>query len=309
MERLLVTGVDTAVGSNLALRLADRFDVLGLYDRQAIESAYLRTAAAKQGRAAVEDLLREWKPAWVIHCTALSAGSWDDVPMDALTEDAARTAQWLSMLTAKLPARLTVISSDVVYAGPRMFHEEACEPTGASPWAQAVLAVERALQGTQALIVRTHAYGWSPAGGIPGFAERAHASLSGGVVVPADGLRHATPILATDLADLLARAYELRLQGLYHLAGAERTSPFRFVRELAAASGLSAGCRWAADPAEAVAAAHLETSLNSKRARRALQCATPLQRDGLNRFAEQACNGWRDRWRTADRSAARQLVA
>jgi len=41
-------------------------------------------------------------------------------------------------------------------------------------------------------------------------------------------MRHSTPILATDFAEILERAYQQKLRGTYHLAGAERINPFRF---------------------------------------------------------------------------------
>ena len=45
MERILITGVDYALGANLALELADRAEVMGLYSRQAVECPGIGTAA------------------------------------------------------------------------------------------------------------------------------------------------------------------------------------------------------------------------------------------------------------------------
>src|SRR5262249_41893590 len=44
VERLLITGVDGVLGGNLALKLADRTDILGLYGRQAVSCPLVRTA-------------------------------------------------------------------------------------------------------------------------------------------------------------------------------------------------------------------------------------------------------------------------
>jgi dTDP-4-dehydrorhamnose reductase len=156
--------------------------------------------------------------------------------------------------------------------------------------------MESTLATTGALVVRTHAYGWSPVAARGGFAERAWHALASSVALPADGRRHATPILASDLAELLARAYELNLQGLHHISGAERTSPFRFVRELAAACGLQSLARSHSIISELPRDLwEGETSMNSRRARRVLEVPMPLLREGLGRFAQQADNGWRDR--------------
>jgi dTDP-4-dehydrorhamnose reductase len=300
VERLLIRGVDTTVGANLALALSDRFEVLALYHHQAIELSCARTQPADAADPAqLQDMARAWQPDWIIDCGPLCAASWDVHPGEAAGEHESRITAALAELTSTSATRLTVISSDAVFAGPRMFHEEDSPFNEASAWAQRVVARERELVRTSALVVRTCAYGWSPADVGPCFAERAMGWLDSGTVGEADGLRHATPILATDLAALLVRAYELRLHGLYHLAGAERTSLHRFVRELAAVSGQRMPVGSGMGQHEGGTGAPLETSLNSKRARRALEMATPLLRDGLIRFVEQAADGWCDRWRTS----------
>ncbi len=310
MERLLVTGVDGALGCNLALKLAEHCDVLGLYAQHALETPVFRTAACDPAdRPRLEDLLRDWQPGWIIHCGPLSSGGWDVAHTVSPAECEPQVVVCLSQLAAEIGSRLTVVSSDVVFAGPRMFHEETSPPNSPAPRAAEVRGMEHALESSGALVVRTHAYGWSPHEATVGFAERAYESLCGAATVTADGRRHATPILATDLAEPLLRAYEMRLHGLYHLSGAERTSAFRFVSELAAVFGLHGGSRGAkmADPAPVLW--HDETSLNSKRSRRILEMATPLLREGLNRFAEQAENGWRDRLREAGRASTRHEIA
>lgn len=293
MERLLVTGVDYPLGCNLALSLADRFEVLGLYSQHVIESDEFASAHAEPGnRLAIEALSRQWRPQWILHCGPLAACSWDSSGSEHLDEQEPQAAAHWSELAGTLSARLTVISSDTVFCGPRMFHEENSPAQNPSPRATQTRAMERALEHTGAMVVRTHAYGWSPVPAHAGFAELAYEALAAGRPIAADGRRHATPILVTDLAELLFRAYERRIDGLHHLSGAERTSPFRFVSQLAIAFGLAA-------PGETVVPAsgstNEETSLNSKRARRLLEMATPMLRDGLDRFADQMHHGWRGR--------------
>jgi dTDP-4-dehydrorhamnose reductase len=304
VQRLLVTGIDYPLGGNLALALSDRWDVLGLSSSVAIESSSLRTARCDANdRAGLEELALDWRPQWIVHCGPLSVASWEQAPSPTLAAEEPQSAAGWAVVAATVGARLTVLSSDVVFAGPRMFHEETSIASSPAPRAAAVREMERALEPTTALIVRTHAYGWSPVAAHAGCVEHFLAALRRGGRLAVDGRRHATPILATDLAELLARAFELRLQGIYHLAGAERTSPFRFAVELAAAFGLPCPLACADLPEITTAAWHEETSLNSKRARRILGMATPMLREGLSRFAEQSDNGWRERWRIVGRAA------
>ena len=102
----------------------------------------------------------------------------------------------------------------------------------------------------------------------------------------------------------------MNLQGLWHVTGAERSSPYRLACQLAAASGLSLG-RSPLGMVEAPETADCsnETSLSSRRARRSLDMPMPMLREGLQRFAEQATSGWRERSRLADYAPARGQAA
>ena len=297
MERLLITGIDYPLGSNLALRLSEQCEVLGVSSHFLVESPYLRSEAWRPGDwGAIKELIQGWHPHWIVHCGPLSDSSWEVLGnVESLAHEPQVVAH-LARLAAEQSARLTVLSSDTVFTGPRMFHGESSPAFSSSARALQVRAMERALESTDALVVRTHAYGWSSVAATASFAQQVHEMLSSGGSIQASGLHYATPILATDLADLLWRAYELGLRGLYHLAGAERTSSFRFVSELASAFGLHFPLE-VRKPRETTARTeHDETSLDSKRARRVLEMSTPMLREGLHCFVEQTQNGWRDGW-------------
>ncbi len=197
----------------------------------------------------------------------------------------------------RLGARWTVVSTDAVFAGPQMFHAEQSTTSGRGPLAEAALATEQAVAkvGEAGLVVRTHAYGWSPTLNEIGFAERFWQSLQEASPVTADAHRHATPILAADLAGLLHAAYRAGLQGVLHVAGAERTNPRRFAQELAAALGRPRGPQLAV--AETAWQRAKETSLISRRAQQAIGQPLPMLREGLRRFVGQLDNGYRDRIR------------
>lgn len=303
MERLLVSGIDTLVGSNLALALSDRCEVLGLSRRCALWASSVRTARwHADDHAVIESYIDDWQPHWIVHCGPSAASSWDRDAGASSAEREPLLVARLAELAERRGCRLTVISSDVVFCGPRMFHEESSPAASPAPRAAQVRNIERVLENRDALVVRTHAYGWSVEVEPAGFAELAFDALvSRTPLAPlfTDGRRHATPILATDLAELLWRAYETRLHGLYHLAGAERASPHRFVCELAGVLGVPVPAG-TCDQAGPTLSGHEETSLSSRQARRMLAAATPMLRDGLRRFAAQAQNGWRARWQRVE---------
>jgi dTDP-4-dehydrorhamnose reductase len=304
VDRLLVAGVDTVCGANIALALADRWQVLGVSSQPGLAFDDFTTEHVRQGdRTALAQLARDFAPDWLLHCGSLSAPSWDQPTANAAWQHEPQSARVLADCAQALDAPLTVVLTDAVFAGPRMFHDEYTTPASRQPAAAAALAIEKLLADTGALLVRTHAYGWAPAAGEPGTAQQIWQALSTGAALHSDGRRYATPILATDLAELLLRAHGFHMQGLLHLTGAERTSPFRLASEMAAAFALPAPrsrmsvIKSAPETTGDRAADVAETSLSTRQARRSLETPMPMLREGLHRFAAQAQNGWRERSR------------
>lgn len=294
MQRVLVTGVETMLGSNLAWTLSDRCEVLGGHGQRAVESpAFPTTPWNPLDPAATAELLDRWRPQWILHCPTMADSSWDAGRSATESHDEPTIAGRLAAAAATHGCTLTVIASDVVFTGPRMFHDESSTPLSQTAAARNCLAMERALATTQSLVIRTHAYGWNAEHSTGCFAEHAYESLRRGQLPTLDGRRYATPILASDLADLLWQAQQTRLQGLLHLAGAERTSMLRFVREMAACLGVPCP---EAKLGNLEPDWHEETSLSSRRARRILARSTPMLREGLERFIAQADGQSRPAW-------------
>ena len=294
MNKLVIVGVDTVVGANLAVALADRWEVVGLggHRLRTLSGVRLRTPDDSRWQDTLA-LVGDEHPDCIIHCPQSLRSSWDSSPSLAADADEVRLADYLGRLADLLGARLAMISTDAVFAGPRMFHDEQSTEFATGPLARHARELEtRVLQHPGTLVVRTCAYGWSAAGTPPDWAEQIWQGLNRGAAPALDGARYATPILATDLADLLQRAYRLRLAGLLHVTGAERTNGFRFACELAMALGLAPPARLSRADSQSVVA---ESSLGTRKACRALESPMPLLREGLCRFAEQLHAGWRER--------------
>lgn len=295
MDKLLVTGVDGLVGANVALALADRCQVLGTAG-QAAGPEGCRVLACNPYRAdELAEAIAAESPRYIIHCGPLSRPQWDAgelPPTDA--EHEVELASAIIDAAQRTGARSAVVLTDAVFAGPRLFHTETSPPHADNALGEAAVAVEQALIDRNTLLVRTHAYGWGPAGANAGYAQRMWQCLSQGENCAADAERHATPILASDLAGLVLQALEKKLTGLIHLAGAERTSPFRFAAELALASGFAGRHVRVAKNVQPRRPYVDETSLNTARCRRELEVPLPFLREGLARFAEQSQNGYCD---------------
>jgi dTDP-4-dehydrorhamnose reductase len=296
VDKVLVTGVDGLVGANVACVLVDRCQVVGVAGQAAGPEGCRILDCDPYHPAELAAAIAAETPRYIIHCGPLSRPQWDAAdlaPPDADRE--ARLASSIVEAAQRVGARSAVVLTDAVFSGPRLFHTEASPPHAHTPLAEAAIAVEQALSECNTLVIRTHAYGWSPAGTSPSYAQRMWHLLSQGDTCEADPERHATPVLASDLAGLVERALQKKLTGLIHISGAERTSPFRFAAELALAGGFAGRLVRVAKDVPPRRPNVDETSLNTYRARRELELPLPLLREGLSRFAEQAHNGYRDR--------------
>ncbi len=287
MDKLLVTRPETLIGAAALAALGPRLDIVG--------------GDVPTDAAALRNAVLEGAPQLVIHTGPFSVADWDvgGLGLPSLTNQVGGAAEIdlavrLAAACRDVRAKLVVVVTDGMFAGPHMFHNENARPNAAGPFARHAAAIERKLVGTGALVVRSHAYGWCPSTFGMNYAERMFHELTGELPCPVDAVRHATPILATDLAERLYEAYRLGLSGLLHITGAERTSPYRFAAELAASLGVPG--RFVQLTAKPDAGSRInveETTLNTTAFRRATKRPLPMLREGLARFAEQAFNGYR----------------
>lgn len=300
VDSILVVGTDTVVGANLAAYWADGGRAVAGLGRSAIDAEFAPVALDEARRQ-----LAAARPDAVVYCGAASDSAWSYPAIDSAAESHLRI--W-ARAARDAACRFTYLSSDAVFTGPWLFHAEDSEHHCPSLEASRLRSMEELVQRVvpEALIVRTNAFGWSPDG--EGWIESLLGDLDDDAA-SCDPIRHATPILATDLADVIARAHEEDLTGPLHVAGAERISHATFIRMLAEQFGLPAP---AAEPTATLAApasgfGRGETSLRTRRAKNTLNLAMPMAAEGLTRLHAQSVDGFRDR--LAEPAAALHRVA
>ncbi|WP_437206364.1 sugar nucleotide-binding protein [Planctomicrobium sp. SH664] len=298
MDSFLVVGVDTIVGANLAATLSDRYNVT----TWAPESGYeIANCNALDPADAPRKAIDSSKADWIVYCGAAARSAWEPNTKSLIKDEMVGDAHQWAIACREAGKRLIMISSDAVFTGPWMFHDEESPGFCASYPSQAIRAAEMQVleHCPQALVIRTNAFGWSPAGDA-GWIETMLKDVETRRIVQQDHIRHSTPILATDLALILERACTEQLSGIYHIAGAERSSPLQFAQRLADLFDL----RWLAMRKESSLSelpqgfAEGECSLQTKKIRLALCVPMPLLSEGLQRLREQHENGWRDRLRS-----------
>lgn len=227
MKSAIVVGVDTVVGSVLESRLSAhgclhtvaRPDCLGQ-----------GSDAAVPNEAELVERLRDLDVHRLVLCGAASESSWSGEPCDLSTLESERV--WLRA-AAQVDIHVTLVTSDAVFTGPRLFHSETS--VGYSRHAAAVAF--RALEdfamelNSATLILRTNLLG-SAAGG-NSWVDRLATAVRRGETVSQCPFSHASPMAVADFADLVLLAWQGGLSGVYHAGGGERVSPFQVARKLA----------------------------------------------------------------------------
>jgi dTDP-4-dehydrorhamnose reductase len=311
VERLLIVAIDTVVGANLAAQLADKFHVTGLSTGEEISIEGCETATAPIADVhAARQAIAQYRPDRLVLCQAAGDSSWHSagIPSDRSAADA--TLAWIEAARAT-GKRFTLISSDAVFTGPWMFHTEGCDSFCPAREAQTLRTLEAAAlkDPANSLVIRTHPYGWSPRFE-GGWIDGVLAALEADVPPIFDSVAHATPILATDLAEVLVPVWNAGLTGTYHIAGAERTSPHRFACAVARVFDLDPPQTAWLEPTKSVSTgfARGETSLHTRSIRRALGIGLPMLVEGLERLRAQHDQGFDHRFSRGKRFAASKVA-
>jgi dTDP-4-dehydrorhamnose reductase len=240
--RILVTGASGLLGLNLSLETAKEHTVFGVANQHALHTdAFHVLQADLLSPGAIERLLEQTRPDWVIHCAALAN-------VDAC-ESAPELAQRLnSEVPAKLArhvarggARLVHISTDAVFDGQRGEYTEEDTPNPLSIYARTKLSGEYAVAeaNPEAIIARVNLFGWS-LNGNRSLGEffvnnlRAGRGVNGFVDV------YFCPLLVNDIAQILLRMLAKGLTGLYHVVSSDCLTKYDFGVRIAHQFGLDA---------------------------------------------------------------------
>ena len=245
--KILITGASGLLGLNLALeasgaRYHGQHTVFGVVNSQALQTkAFTVIPCNLLAPGAVERLLDQTQPDWVIHCAALAnldACEADPALASELnTEVPRRLAQYVS----RGGARLVHISTDSVFDGLRGNYTETDAPNPRGVYSRTKLAGELAVAEADpsAIIARVVLYGWSM-GGKRSLAEFFFNNLSAGRQVMGFTDVFFCPLLANDLGHMLIAMLEKRLSGLYHVVSSEHLSKYDFGLCIAQRFGLDA---------------------------------------------------------------------
>ncbi len=300
MDTILIAGVESIIGTNLAATLSDRYNVIGLTNRDSFSIVDCETICCSLDKPEViHEQVAKAGPDQIVFCGSAAHSTWQNPLLQISRAEAEATARSWADAAREADSKLTIISADGVFTGPWMFHREESTSLCDSSQARAARALEgitqQACPGT--LVVRTNVYGWAAEAAAGGWIEQTLSELEFGSAGPFNYLRHATPILATDLIEILEQAWQENLEGVYHIAGSERVNPNQFVERMAAEFGIPGP-----NPVEGNCLVERpkgfgqgESSLHTGKLRKVLDVAMPTVTAGLQRLREQKHSGYCER--------------
>jgi len=238
---VLVTGSAGLLGANLVSVLQSSGQIVSGFHRKACFAPrdLITLQVDLTERNSVEETVSRVRPDWIVHCAAATNVDWCEVHSDSAKKDNVEASRNVARAAKLTGARLIYISSDAIYGEKDSPHLETDVPDPLTVYAQTKLQGENAVreESESALIVRTNIFGWN-AQNKSSLAEwilfrlRRHEEVGGFVDVTFN------PLLANDVADILAAMMEQRCSGVYNLASAEACSKYEFAIRIAQVFGL-----------------------------------------------------------------------
>jgi dTDP-4-dehydrorhamnose reductase len=270
----VVTGAHGLVGSRVVARLG----------AEAI--AVTREQADLRDPDALAAFIAESGASGVIHCAAMTdVDACEKDPLAAWEINVAAVAA-----IARLPVRLTALSTDYVFDGAKGDYSEGDAPNPQSAYARTKLAGELAalsLSIDRAVCRVALVYSGDKAVRKRTFAVTALESLQAGKPVRAFVDQVGSPTLADNAAEMAIAVHRSREQGIFHCAGATQVTRVEFVKALARKIGADEGL------VEPVKLADLKLPaarplLCGLRVDKVRKYATPLELDAaLDRFLDE----------------------
>jgi dTDP-4-dehydrorhamnose reductase len=293
--RILITGASGLLGSKIAEVASKRgFEVYSGYLTH-FPTIGKPVRLDVSDRNLVHKVVRSVKPDAVIHCAALTDVDKCEVEKELAMDVNVKGTKFIAQATNDVNAYLVMVSTDYVFEGSKGQYGEGDEPHPINFYGYSKLMGEGEVQriAEDYLIARTSSiYGSKPANGKVNFALWLINNLRSNKEIKALVDQYVSPTLNTNLGEMVLEACEKRINGIYHLAGAERASRYDFALKLADALNLDKNLIKKANMSEMkwVAKRPKDSSLDVSKAKKTFK-ANPLKLDeALNLLRQEVKN-------------------
>ena len=239
--RWLITGATGFLGANVCEALAGRATRIG-FARSTGPGGLADEWLLGDLRRPEElvALVREANPDVILHAAALASHEACERDPDLAHVLNVQATETLATAAEGCGARFIFISTDAVFDGSRGRYSEADEPNPFSIYGRTKLdAEQRAARLTEALIIRTNFFGWSPSG-TRSILEFFINSLSAGTPVKGFTDFRVTSLYAQSLAECIWDLSNAGARGVVHVASHDAMTKYEFGVQVAEAFGMPA---------------------------------------------------------------------
>ncbi len=227
MKNVFITGVAGMLGSNLAYLLREKYNIFGI-DKNIVD---IKRVFCEEGSALdtlkVEDMIINNKIDVFIHCAAL-------VNVDLCEEkpDYAEIVNYqmvdnLRRICKKHNVKFVFISTDAVYKGENtILSKESDDVFPVNVYAKTkLMAEEKVMEDEEALIIRTNMYGFNYRNK-NSFSEWIVQALQSDETINMFNDVWFSPILVNNLVDIIDRAINMNLKGIYNVGSRNRIDKY-----------------------------------------------------------------------------------
>jgi dTDP-4-dehydrorhamnose reductase len=284
MQTWLVTGAQGFLGANAGIFLGSMARTVGVARAGGTPAHFHSGLLGDLSEpAALCAAIRELRPDVILHAAALASHEQCEIDPGLAERVNADATRALARAAGDVGAQFVYVSTDSVFDGSRGDYSEEDATAPFSVYGRTkLLGEEYALQETDALVVRTNFFGWSPSES-RSVLEFFVNELSAGHAV--NGYTDFT-VTSTYVPFLLDAIWQLASQGvtgIVNVASSDKLSKYDFGRTIAEVFGLDAGL---IAPVSAMSASHStprarDLSLSTDRLRALLGIKAPAQQVGI----------------------------
>jgi dTDP-4-dehydrorhamnose reductase len=286
--KLLITGSSGLLGSKL-VTAAGGYEIISTYGTKPLLPNSIKMDITDKNEAL--RVMSKFKPDVVIHAAAETDVDKCEMNKKHAWKVNVDGTKNIANACAEMGVKPVYVSTDYVFDGEKGLYDEEDEPKPINHYGLIKLEGERHVTKIgDHLIIRTSVlYGWHP--WKKNFATWVLNSLRQEKQITIVDDHYNSPTLADNLAELLLEAVEKGLTGLYHTAGGERISRFKFALEIARTFGLNSELVKPIKMAELkawVARRPRDSSLRVDKIRRKLKIKSLDVSEGLRLMKERA---------------------
>ncbi len=234
--RILVTGASGLLGSKIVKKTMNAgYNTFSGYlkNKPKFGQPFLLNL---NNQSSISKTITQINPDIIIHCAALTDVDLCETDRNLARKINAESAKIVAEVSNQLGSYMAYISTDYVFDGLKGDYQETDQANPINFYGHSKLLGEKSVieLNQDYLIARTSViYGDKPASGKINFALWLIDCLKRRREVKIVTDQFASPTLNTNLAEMILEACEKKLNGIYHIAGASKTSRYEFAIKLA----------------------------------------------------------------------------